>query len=206
MTALIPSTTRRLLAVFEMLVRWYPAGFRMRFEQEMRLTYQDWLYSDHSAATVYSESYMILQLAGDMLPAIVRERFVEGRSNMIGIKILQGFGVALLAAWAIVWAWFITKWTGLLDIVDPQRWLLGKDYSIVNDIFGAALYLIPFLVLLAFVIPVLKIQMRIENGDGVLMFRLGRMGKLQAWVSWVCLAGTVVLWGLVFFGARMGWW
>ena len=64
---------------------------------------------------------------------------------------------------------------------------------------------IPFLALLAFVIPVLKVQIKTEDGDSIMMFRLQKMGKAQGIVTWACLAATVVLWGAV-VTSRMGWW
>ncbi|HWR65183.1 MAG TPA: hypothetical protein VN364_03615 [Bellilinea sp.] len=121
-------------------------------------------------------------------------------------SIFQKISLALLAAWAVVWAWFIGKWFLLLPLADPNKWLLGEDYSsTANSIFGAAMFFVPFLALLAFVIPALKIQTRTENGDSILSLRLLKMGKAQAIVAWVCLAATVVLWGLV-LTSRMGWW
>ena len=121
-------------------------------------------------------------------------------------SIFQKIAIAALAAWAVIWAWFIGKWFLLLPLADPAKWLLGEDYSsTANSIFGAALFTIPFLALLTFVIPALKVQTTSENGDSVLMLRLQKMGKAQALVAWVCLGATVILWGMV-FTARMGWW
>ena len=121
-------------------------------------------------------------------------------------SIFQKIAVAALAAWAVIWAWFIGKWFLLLPLADPTKWLLGEDYSsTANSIFGAALFIIPFLALLAFVIPALKVHTTTENGDSVLMLRLQKMGKAQALVAWVCLAATVVLWGAV-ATSRMGLW
>jgi len=121
-------------------------------------------------------------------------------------SIFQKISIAALAAWAVIWAWFIGKWFLLLPLADPAKWLLGEDYSsTANSIFGAALFIIPFLALLAFVIPALKVHASSENGDSVLMLRLQKMGKAQALLAWVCLAATVILWGMV-FTARMGWW
>jgi hypothetical protein len=106
----------------------------------------------------------------------------------------------------VIWAWFIGKWFLLLPLMDPSEWLLGKNYSsAANSIFGAAMFLIPFLALLAFVIPALRVQVKTESGDGILMLKLVKMGRVQAIVAWGCLAATVVLWGMV-FTARMGWW
>ena len=119
-------------------------------------------------------------------------------------SIIQKVALAALAAWAVIWAWFIGRWFLLLPMT-PQ-WLLGKNYSsTINSIIGGAMFLIPFLALMAFVIPALKVHTTTENGDSVLMLRLQKMGKAQALVAWVCLGATVILWGMV-FTARMGWW
>ena len=121
-------------------------------------------------------------------------------------SIFQKISLALLVAWVVIWAWFIGKWFLLLPLADPNKWLLGEDYSsTANSIFGAAMFVIPFLALLAFVIPVLKVQLRMENGESILSLRLLKMGKAQALVSWICLGTTLVLWGMV-FTSRMGWW
>lgn len=121
-------------------------------------------------------------------------------------SIFQKISLALLAAWAVIWAWFIGKWFLLLPLADPNKWLLGEDYSsTANSILGAAMFLVPFLALLAFVIPALKVQTRTEDGDSILTLRLLKMGKAQALVAWLCLAATVVLWVMV-FTSRMGWW
>jgi len=210
MTALNSSATRRLSTVFEMLVRWYPADFRVQFEQEMRLTFQDWLSEVQTKTDGFNQAWIIFQMTGDLLPAIVREHFVEWREKMNGIKILQGFGFALLSTWAALWAWLIGIWVFKLPLIDPSKWLSkwagGGEFSTAADNFiGALMFLPPFLALLAIVLPVLKVQTRTENGEGVLMLRLQKMGKAQALVAWVCLAATVVLWGKV-LTSRLGWW
>ena len=121
-------------------------------------------------------------------------------------SIFQKIAIAALAAWLTFWAWTFGKWVLHLPLVDPTRWLLGKDYSsMASSIFGGAIFLIPFLALLTFVIPALKVQIRTEGGDSTLLFRLHKMGKAQALVAWACLTATTVLWGMVFV-ARMGWW
>ena len=120
--------------------------------------------------------------------------------------IFQKVALAMLAVWLTFWGWFFGKWVLLLPLADPSRWLLGKDSSsTANSIFGGAMFLIPFLALLAFVIPVLKVQIKTEDGDSIMMFRLQKMGKAQGIVTWACLAATVVLWGAV-VTSRMGWW
>ena len=119
-------------------------------------------------------------------------------------SIFQKIAVAALAAWAVIWGWFIARWFLLLPMT-PQ-WLLGKNYSsTINSIIGGAMVLIPFLALMAFVIPALKVQTKFEGGDSILLFRLQKMGKAQAVVAWVCLAVTVMLWGAMVTG-RLGLW
>jgi len=205
MTALNSSTTRRLSAVFEILVRWYPAAFRVQFKQEMLATFQDWLNAEPAPLSKVQHLRIAGSLVADMLPAIIHEHVFLWRNSMKVSSIFQIVAITLLAAWAVIWAWFIGSWFMLLPFADPARWLLGEDYtSTANSIFGAALFIIPFLALLTFVIPALKVQTTSENGDSILMVRLLKMGKFQALVAWVCLATTVVLWGMV-FASRMGW-
>jgi len=45
--------------VFEMLVRWYPADFRVQFEQEMRLTFQDWLSELQTETDGFNQAWVI---------------------------------------------------------------------------------------------------------------------------------------------------
>ena len=197
---------RLVLPVYKRLLASYPAAFRQRFEQEMLLAFQDWLNAEPTPRSKAQQLKLASSLIADMLPSIIQEHLSEWRSTMKVSSIIQKVALAALAAWAVIWAWFIGKWFLLLPLADPNKWLLGEDYShTANSIFGAALFIIPFLALLAFVIPVLKIQTLTENGDGVLMLRLQKMGKAQALVAWVCLGATVILWGMV-FTARMGWW
>jgi len=205
MTALTPPAHRRLSAVFEILVRWYPAAFRVQFKQEMLATFQDWLNAEPAPLSKVQHLRIAGSLVADMLPAIIHEHVFLWRNSMKVSSIFQIVAITLLAAWAVIWAWFIGSWFMLLPFADPARWLLGEDYtSTANSIFGAALFIIPFLALLTFVIPALKVQTTSENGDSILMVRLQKMGKFQALVTWVCLAVTVVLWGMVFV-SRMGW-
>jgi len=199
------TNSRRIMQVCKRLINCYPAAFRRRFEDEMLLTIQDSLFAkprnDSELQRIKSSSILL----ADLVLSIIREQFTEWRHSVKFASIIQKIAVAALAAWAVVWAWFITSWTGLLDMADPQKWLLGKGYSVANDIIGAALYMVPFLALLAFVIPALKVQVRTESGDGVLMVRLTKMSKLQTGISLVCLTATLILWGMV-GSARMGWW
>jgi len=128
---------------------------------------------------------------------------------MNGIKILQGFGFALLSAWAALWAWLIGIWVFMLPLIDPSKWLSkwvgGGEFSTAADNFiGALMFLPPFLALLAIVLPALKVRTDVENGDGILTLRLHKLGKFRSLAAWVCLAATVVLWGLLVV-SRMGW-
>lgn len=142
----------------------------------------------------------------DLLLSILRERCFEWRNTMNVSSIFQKIAIAMLAVWLTIWAWSLGKWVLLLPLADPASWLLGKDYSsTANSIFGGAMFLIPFLALLTFVIPALRINLSTEDGDSIMLLRLQKMGKAQALVSWACLAATVVLWGVV-FTSRMGWW
>lgn len=205
MSATISNSRRSVLPLYRKLVACYPTPFRQRFEQEMLLAFQDWQNGDPAQRSIPQQLQFTINLLGDLLPSIFREHFTEWRNTVKISSIFQNIAIAALAAWAVIWAWFIGKWTGLLDIADPQKWLLGEGYSIANDIFGAAMFLVPFLALLAFVIPALKVQTRTEDGDSILTLRLLKMGKAQALVAWLCLAATVVLWVMV-FTSRMGWW
>ncbi|HEY4692611.1 MAG TPA: hypothetical protein VIH16_04185, partial [Bellilinea sp.] len=169
MSAIISPTRRSVLPVYRTLVTWYPTPFRQRFEQEMLLAFQDWLNAEPTPRSKAQQLKLASSLIADMLPSIIQEHLSEWRSTMKVSSIIQKVALAALAAWAVIWAWFIGKWFLLLPLADPNKWLLGEDYSsTANSIFGAALFIIPFLALLAFVIPVLKIQTLTENGDGVL--------------------------------------
>jgi len=204
MSAIISPTRRSVLPVYRTLVTWYPTPFRQRFEQEMLLAFQDWLNAEPTPRSKAQQLKLASSLIADMLPSIIHEHLSEWRSTMKVSSIIQKVAVAALAAWAVIWAWFIGRWFLLLPMT-PQ-WLLGKSYSsTINSIIGGAMFLIPFLALMAFVIPALKVHTTTENGDSVLMLRLQKMGKAQALVAWVCLGATVILWGMV-FTARMGWW
>lgn len=124
---------------------------------------------------------------------------------MKAIRIIQGIGIAAVGAWLAFWAWIIGKWVLLLPISDPTGWLLDKEYqSVAMDILGVVMFLIPFLSLLTFIVPALKIQFSRESGDGVMSIRLQKMSKSQALISWSCLAITLAWWGILFV-SRMGW-
>lgn len=197
--------SRRIMQVCKRLINCYPAAFRRRFEDEMLLTIQDSLFAklrnDSELQRIKSSSILL----ADLVLSILREHFTEWRHSVKVASIIQKFAVAALAAWGLILAWFISQWTGLLDLADPQKRLRGEAYMDANEILGIALFLIPFIALLAFVIPAMKVQVGKENGDGVMTLRLGRMSKAQALVSWGCLVVTIILWSL-FFTARMGWW
>jgi len=206
MSAILTTTRGLVLPLYRRLVAWYPASFRQRFEQEMLLAFQDWLNAEPAPRSYLQQLQLTCSLLGDLLPSILREHVTEWRITMKISSIFQKIAIAALAAWAVIWAWFIGKWFLLLPLADPNMWLLGEDYSsTANSIFGAAMFMVPFLALLAFVIPALKVQLKVENGDSILSLRLLKMGKAQALVAWVCLAATVVLWGMV-GTSRMGWW
>jgi len=194
--------TRRIMQFCEHLIEYYPQPFKDRFAGEILTAIQDSLAaSPHESQPRVSA----FNLAADLIPSIIYEYFAEWRCSMKIASVIQKVAIAALAAWAVIWAWFITSWTGLLDMADPQKWLLGNGYSVANDILGAGLYLVPFLTLLAFLVPSLKVQVQMESGDSVLMVRLTKMSKPQAGISLVCLTATLLLWGMV-FTARMGWW
>lgn len=194
------------MLLYRSLLRYYPPAFRQRYEQEMLTTFQDWLDSEAIPRSHWQQILPAVSLVADMLSSIVSEHVLVWRSTMNIASIFQKISLALLAAWAVIWAWFIGKWFLLLPLADPNKWLLGEDYSsTANSILGAAMFLVPFLALLAFVIPALKVQTRTEDGDSILTLRLLKMGKAQALVAWLCLAATVVLWVMV-FTSRMGWW
>ena len=195
---------RLVLPVYKRLLASYPAAFRQRFEAEMLTSFQDCLNEEPTPLSNMQQVRLTFRLIADLLPAIIHEHVSEWRKPMNVSSIFQKIAVAALAAWAVIWAWFIGRWFLLLPMT-PQ-WLLGKNYSsTINSIIGGAMFLIPFLALMAFVIPALKVHTTTENGDSVLMLRLQKMGKAQALVAWVCLGATVILWGMV-FTARMGWW
>lgn len=206
MSATISTAGSVVLPIYKRLLSIYPKAFRQRFKVEMLATFQDWLNAEPASLSKVQQLKIAGSLAADMLPAIIREHVFLWRSTVKVSSIFQIVAITLMAAWAVIWAWFIGSWFMLLPFADPANWLLGEDYtSTANSIFGAALFIIPFLALLAFVIPALKVQTTSENGDSIFMVRLQKMGKAQALVAWVCLAATVVLWGAV-VTSRMGLW
>ncbi|MFZ3079337.1 MAG: hypothetical protein WA109_06595 [Bellilinea sp.] len=199
-------TTHPVLPLFRWLLTWYPKSFRQRFEQEILLAFQDWLNDEpemHSRGRSLRISSAVI---ADLLLSILKEHCSEWRNTMKVSSIFQKIAIAMLAVWLTIWAWSLGKWVLLLPLADPASWLLGKDYSsTASSIFGGAMFLIPFLALLTFVIPALKINISTEGGDSMMLLRLQKMGKTQAVVAWACLAATVALWGLI-FTSRMGWW
>lgn len=199
-------TTHPVLPLFRWLLTWYPKPFRQRFEHEILLTFQDWLNNEPGMYSRGRSFRISSAVIADLLLSILKEHCSEWRNTMKVASIFQKIAIAMLAVWLTIWAWSLGKWVLLLPLADPASWLLGKDYSsTANSIFGGAMFLIPFMALLIFVIPALKVQIKTENGDSIMLFRLQKMGKAQALVAWACLAATGVLWGAV-FTSRMGWW
>ncbi|TDA68150.1 MAG: hypothetical protein D9V45_00580 [Chloroflexi bacterium] len=206
MNTVISPTAHPVLPLLRWMLTWYPKPFRKRFEQEMLLTFQDWLNNETGMGSRGRSFRISSTIIADLLLSILKEHCSEWRNTMKVSSIFQKIAIAALTAWLIFWAWTFGKWVLHLPLVDPTRWLLGKDYSsMASSIFGGAMFLIPFLALLTFVIPALKINISSEGGDSTLLFRLHKMGKGQAVVAWACLGITVVLWGTV-FTSRMGWW
>ncbi|MFA5836255.1 MAG: hypothetical protein WC837_04785 [Bellilinea sp.] len=199
-------TTHPVLPLFRWLLTWYPKSFRQRFEQEILLAFQDWLNNESETDSRGRSFTIYCAVITDLLLSILKEHCSEWRNTMKVSSIFQKIAIAMLAVWLTIWAWSLGKWVLLLPLADPASWLLGKDYSsTASSIFGGAMFLIPFLALLTFVIPALKINISTEGGDSMMLLRLQKMGKTQAVVAWACLSATVVLWGLI-FTSRMGWW
>ncbi|MHB0922404.1 MAG: hypothetical protein ACYC3H_00360 [Bellilinea sp.] len=194
-----------VLPVYKRLISFYPTTFRQRFEEEMLLVFQDKLAEEPESLSTLQKLKTLRALVADLVPSIVQEHTSEWRNSMNITKFFQGFSLAALAVWLTLWAWYFGKWFLLLPLADPVSWLPGGElWGIANSIYAGFMFLVPLLTLLTFLVPAIKVQIKPETGDAVVV-RLTKMGKSQVLVVWGCLGLTVTLWGMV-ITSRLGWW
>lgn len=191
--------------LYRKLLILYPTTFRERFGSELVQTYKDMVSQNQTNETFISVFGLSVWLLIDLFASILKERYQEWRVDMKNRKLIaRGLGILFLILWFAFWALSLGRSLFNLPIKDPTYWLLGEQFS--NFALNALSFGIlfgPFLVLLIFLIPSLRIS-RVSTGDEVFQIRVLQMMKTDLFVIAGCGVITVLLWVVIFF-ARLGW-
>lgn len=191
--------------LYRKLLILYPTTFRERFGSELVQTYKDMFSQNQTNETFISVFGLSVWLLIDLFASILKERYQEWRVDMKNRKLIaRGLGILFLILWFAFWALSLGRSLFNLPIKDPTYWLLGEQFS--NFALNALSFGIlfgPFLVLLIFLIPSLRIS-RVSTGDEVFQIRVLQMMKTDLFVIAGCGVITVLLWVVIFF-ARLGW-
>lgn len=185
------------MSFYQRLVRLYPADFHERYGEEQLIVIRDMLREESGGISIAGRIKVFRTILVDLILSIVHEYITKWRNEMKTSKLLRAAGIMALLAWILYFGLSLTRPLLGFPEKDPQTLLLGDNYSaLAGTSLELAVYLIPFLTLLAFLIPALKVQVGASAGE-TMVIRLQKMGKVETAFALVSLIITLAWWGLI---------
>jgi len=184
------------LRFYRGLIRLYPASFREQFGDEQLIVIRDMLREEKQIAAE-KQGTVTRTILIDLIGSILHENIFQWRHEMKTAKVIQAVGTLALLAWALFFSFSLTRSLLGFPEKDPTTLLLGESYSsLASTLLDLAVYLIPFITFLVFLIPAVKVQSGASTGE-TMVIRLQKMEKVQVAFALISLILTVVLWGLI---------
>ena len=190
----LPDKNKQALSKYRWLVRLYPSSFRSRFEEELVQVFQDMLRS--SPRTPADELGLWLRVFPDLLQSIVQEHISVWRTEMNDKSSFWKIpALMLFTAWIVFMGWTALHIITGSRVADPTFLVLGNSYT---NLKLHALYFFllfsPLIVLLSYLVPLLNINFKVENGvtAQIHIDRTGRLSLLIMAIStlvWLAIIG-----------------
>lgn len=185
------------MEIYRRLVRLYPSSFREQFEAEQLIVIGDILREGQGGMSSAGRWHVFRTILLDMIMSILHEHITRWRNDMKTSNILRTAGILALVAWILYFGLSLSRPLLGFPAKDPTTLLLGQSHSVLAGVLlELAVYLIPFLTFLAFLVPALKIQLGASAGE-TMVIRLQKLGKGETAFMLISLGITLAWWGLI---------
>jgi hypothetical protein len=190
-----PVKNKFAINVYCWLLRLYPSGFRGRFEDELIQVFQDMLRSTPSRAA--DELGLWLGVFPDLLGSIVEEHILVWRTEMKDKSIIWKIpALILFTAWMIFIGWTALNMITGRHAGDPTSMLLGNPTTNFEfQTLNFFLLFSPLIVLLSYLIPLLHINYRPENGI-IAQIQIRQAGRFSLFIMFASILFCLAIIGL----------